>query len=219
MQGHIFLSRKSASMLPIMSTLVVNLPPGRCSRMPPSESHWEELTWSWAWSTGRRTSDQKLEPAAKAAWPYALLCAWSYLNDRDAAHDLMDHAVHKADEYLARHPDVADQKLVAHFKSFIRRRAKQIARKESHEIAYGLLPDLEHLLFRSPDVEQRVIAGEMLTRLSPVAQFVLDRRDQGYSWRQIAAGLELDHTVVRRAYFRELKSLLRSLSRSGESPR
>jgi len=31
--------------------------------------------------------------------------------------------------------------------------------------------------------------------------------------------LELDHTVVRRAYFRELKSLLRSVSWSGESPR
>ncbi|MGB6133628.1 MAG: hypothetical protein WBG54_17740 [Acidobacteriaceae bacterium] len=187
--------------------------------MPPSESHWEELTWSWAWSTGRRTSDQKLEPAAKAAWPYALLCAWSYLNDRDAAHDLMDHAVRKADEYLARHPDVADPKLVAHFKSFIRRRAKQIARKHSREIAYGLLPDLEHLLFGLPDVEQRVIADEMCGRLSPVAQFVFDRRDQGYTWRQIGAGLQLDHTVLRRAYFRELKSLLRSLSRSGESPR
>lgn len=35
-------------------------------------------------------SDQKLEIAAKAAWPYALLCSWSYLNDLAAAHDLMD---------------------------------------------------------------------------------------------------------------------------------
>jgi len=202
-----------------MSTLVVNPPPGRCSRMPPSESHWEELTWSWAWSTGRRASDQKLEPAARAAWPYALLCAWSYLNDRDAAYDLMDHAVRKADEYLARHPEVADLKLVAHFKSFIRRRAKQIARKYSREIACGLLPDLERLLVGLSNVEQQVIAGEMFERLSPVAQFVFDRREQGYSWRKIAAGLELDHTVVRRAYIRELESLRCGVSRSGESPR
>jgi len=218
-QEQIFLSRESASALPIMSTLVVNPPPGRCSRMPPSESHWEELTWSWAWSTGHRASDQKLEPAAKAAWPYALLCAWSYLNDRDAAHDLMDHAVRKANEYFDRHPEVADQKLVAHFKSFIRRRAQQMARKQSHEIAYGLLPDLEHLLIGSSNVEQRVIADEMFARLSPVTQFVLNRRHLGYTWREVAVELEVDHTVIRRAYFRELKSLLRSVSRSGESPR
>jgi len=218
-QEQVFLSCESAGALPIMSTLVVNPPPGRCSRMPPSESHWEELTWSWAWSTGRRASDQKLEPAAKAAWPYALLCAWSYLNDRDAAHDLMEHAVRKADEYLARHPEVADLKLVAHFKSFIRRRAQQIARKLSREISYGLLPDLEHLFVGLSNVEQRVIADEMFARLSPAAQFVFDRRDQGYSWRKIAAGLELDHTVVRRAYIRELESLRCSVSRSGESRR
>jgi hypothetical protein len=205
--------------LPIMSTLVVKSPPGSCSRMPPSEPHWEELTWSWAWSTGRRASDQRLEPAAKAAWPYALLCAWTYLNDRDLAHDLMDHAVRKADEYLGRHPNLPDEKLVGHFKGFIRRRAKQIVRKRSREIAYGLLPDLEHLLVGSSGLEQRVIAREMLARLSPFIQTVIDRRDLGYTWRQIAAEMELDHTVVRRAYIRELESLLRSVSQSGESPR
>jgi len=187
--------------------------------MPPSEPQWEELTWSWAYATGHRTSDQRLEPAAKAAWPYALLCAWSYLNDRDAAHDLMEHAVCKAGEYLARHPDLPDQKLVGHLKSFLRRRAKQIARSRRREIASGLLPELEHLLVGSSDAEEQTIAKEMLARLSPVTQVVFKRRDFGYTWREIAAELELDHTVLRRAYFRELKSLLRSVSPSGESPR
>lgn len=187
--------------------------------MPPIEPHWEELTWSWARSTGRHASDAKLEAAAKAAWPYALLCAWSYLNDRDAAHDLMDYAVRKTDDYLGRHPSLSDQKLVGQLKSHTRRRAKQIAHRQSREIAFGLLPELEHLLAAPADAEERVIAGELLSRLSPVTRAVFKRRDLGFTWREIAAELELDHTVVRRAYFRELESLLRSLSHSGESPR
>jgi hypothetical protein len=36
----------------------------------------------------------------------------------------------------------------------------------------------------------------------------------GYSWREIADSLEMDHTVVRRAYFREVETLLNELSRS-----
>jgi len=187
--------------------------------MPPSEPQWEDLTWSWACSTGHSTADQKMEPAAKAAWPYALLCAWSYINDRDAAHDLIEHAVRKADEYLDRHPDLPEQKLVGHLKSLIRRRAKQIAHSRRREIAFGLLPDLEHLLAGSSDAEQQLIAKEMLARMSPVTKVVFKRRDFGYTWREIAAELELDHTVLRRAYFRELKSLLRSVSPSGESSR
>ena len=211
--------RFGRAVLLIMSTLVGNPPPGRCSRMPPSEPHWEELTWSWAWSTGRRTSDQKLEPAAKAAWPYALLCAWAYLNDRDSAHDLMDHAVQNAADYLDRHPEVPDWKLTARIKSMLRRRAKQIAHKHRLEISCGSLFDIEHLLIEPPNLEQRSIAGELVSRLSPVMQSVHNQRHFGYTWREIAAELELDHTVVRRAYFRELKSLLRSVSPSGESPR
>lgn len=187
--------------------------------MPPTDPRWEELTWSWAWSTGRHTSDGKLEPAAKAAWPYALLCAWSYLNDCDSAHDLMDHAVQNAADYLTRHPDTPDWKLIARFKSVLRRRAKQIAHKHRLEIPYGSLFDLEHLLVERPDLEQQSMARELFSRLSPFTQSVLNRRHFGYTWREIAAELELDHTVVRRAYFRELESLLRSVSRSGESPR
>ena len=187
--------------------------------MPPSDPQSEQLTWSWTWSTGRAASDQRLEPAAKAAWPYALLCAWSYLNDRDSAHDLMDHAVQNAADYLARHPEAPDWKLIARIRSILRRRAKQIANKHRLEIPYGSLSDLEHLLSELPDLEQRSIAGELFSRLSPFTQSVINRRHFGYTWREVAAELELDHTVVRRAYFRELESLLRSLSRSGGSPR
>ena len=171
--------RLEPAALPIMSTLVVESPSGRCSRMPPSEPHWEELTWSWAWSTGRPTSDQKLEPAAKAAWSYALLCAWVYLNDRDYAHDLMDHAVQNAADYLDRHPESPDWKLVARIKSMLRRRAKQVAHRRRLESPSGSLFDLEGLLIEPSDLEQRSIAGELVDRLSPAVQSVHSQRYLG----------------------------------------
>lgn len=185
--------------------------------MPPTDPSCNELTWSWAWSTGHHTSDRKLESAAKAAWPYALLCAWTYLYDRDSAHNLMDHAVRNTAEYLTRHPESPDWKLIARLKSMIRRRAKQVAHKHSREISWGSLFELEHLLIELPDLEERSIAIELFSRLTPFTRSVLNRRYIGYTWREIAAELELDHTVVRRAYFRELESLLRALSQSGES--
>jgi len=92
-------------------------PSGRCSRMPPNGRTWQELTWSWAYSTGHPASDQRMEAAAKAAWPYALLCAWTYLNDHDFAYDLMDHAVHNASEYVGRHPDQPSNKLTAELRA------------------------------------------------------------------------------------------------------
>ena len=183
--------------------------------MPPME----DLSWSWAWSTGHLAFDQKLEPAAKAAWRYAQLCAWTYLNDRDAAHDLMEHAVRNAGEYFVRHPDSTEQKLTARIRSVLRRRAKQVAHQRRREVASGSLFDLEHLRSSAGEVEESAIASELFSRLSPFAQSVLNRREFGYKWREIAAELDLDHTVVRRAYFRELQSLLRSLSRPGEPPR
>ena len=108
--------------------LVVN-PPAPHTRMTPNGSNWKALTWSWAYSTGHPASDQKLEAAARAAWSYAFLCAWTYLNDHDAAVDLMDHAVTNASQYLARHSDTPEQKLTVRIKSVIRRRARQLAAK------------------------------------------------------------------------------------------
>jgi hypothetical protein len=94
--------------------------------MPPKSRNWKELTWSWAYSTGHPASDQKLEAAAHAAWPYAFLCAWTYLNDHDAAIDLMDHAVHNVSQYLARHSDPPEKELNVRIKSIIRRRARHL---------------------------------------------------------------------------------------------
>ena len=184
--------------------------------MPPKGRSWQELTWSWAYSTGHPASDQRLEAAAKAAWPYALLCAWTYLNDSEAAHDLMDHAVENASRYVARHPDSTSEKLTSRIKSVIRRRAKQLAAKRSRELSYGSLLDLEQVYAGQPEAEQRVYASELFAHLSPFAQSIVNWRWLGYSWREIAVQFEMDHTAVRRAYFRELESVLHRLSRPGD---
>jgi len=187
--------------------------------MPPRNRNWKELTWSWAYSTGHPASDQKLETAAHAAWSYASLCAWTYLDDHDAAIDLMDHAAQNASQYLARHSDTPVHKLIARIKSVLRRRAKQLAAKRSRELLSGLMNDIEDLYIDRLQAEKRVYGRELLSLLSPAAQPIFEWRWHGYSWREIGAKLEMDHSAVRRAYFRELGLVVRSLSPPGESPK
>jgi hypothetical protein len=78
-----------------------------------------------------------VDAAARAAWPYAQLCAWTYLNDHPAAHDIMDHAVEIASGYIARHTDYSDRKLLWRIKSVLKRRAQQLASKRRREISVG----------------------------------------------------------------------------------
>lgn len=199
--------------------LVVPPPPGRCSRMPPKGRTWQELTWSWACTTGHPASDQILEAAANAAWPYALLCAWTFLNDHDTAYDLMDHAIQNTTEYIARHPSVTSVKVKARVKSEIRRQAQCLARRQRREYPNGLATDFEAMCACQPDIEQHTYATEIFAGLSPFAQGIVNRRWLGYSWREIGRDLEMDYSEARKAYFRELGSLLRDLARPGDSPK
>lgn len=187
--------------------------------MPPKCSIGQGLTWSWAYSTGHPASDQNVDAAAKAGWSYALLCAWTYLNDEDSAHDLMDFAVQKAAGYAARHPDSPPNKLTGRIKSAIRRRAKQLAAARSRELSYGSLIGFEKVYTGQPEAEQRVFANELLARLSPFGQSIAKWRSVGYSWREIASQIQMDHTAIRRAYFREIEALVKSLSQPGDFPR
>jgi DNA-binding NarL/FixJ family response regulator len=157
-----------------------------------------------------------MEAAAIAAWPYAMFCAWTYLNDHAAAHDIMDLAVENVSGYISRHADCSDKKLLSRTKSVIKRRAQQESAKRNREIQFGSLIDMEKLYIGQPEAEQRVYAIEIFERLSPFAQSIVSRRSLGYSWRKIAEDLEMDHTAVRRAYFREVESLLHDLSQPGE---
>jgi len=175
--------------------------------MPPTEPSWEELTWSWARSTGRQASDQMIEAAAKAAWPFAVLCAWIYLSDQSSAHELMDHAVSNASQYLIRHQDTSTDKLTARIRSVLKRRAQQIAAKHRNELPSGSMTDLEAMISGESRIEEQIYASQLLSFLSPFAQSIAQWRWHGYTWREIAQQLDTDHTVVRRAYLRELKSV------------
>jgi hypothetical protein len=187
--------------------------------MPPNGRNWQVLTWSWACTTGHPASDQVLEAAANAAWSYALLCAWTFLNDHHVAHDLMDRAIRNATEYIARHPDVSSGKVNARIKSEIRREAKYLAAKQRRESSSGSASDFEALCATQPEIEQRIYANEIFVKLSPFAQGIINRRWLGYSWREIGRDLEMDYSELRKAYFRELGLLLKNLSRPGESPK
>ena len=185
--------------------------------MPPNGRSWQVLTWSWACTTGHPASDQVLEAAASAAWPYALLCAWTFLNDSHLASDLMDHAIQNATDYMTRHPDASSAKVNARVKSEIRREAKQLAFKQRRERPSGSASDFEAVCAAQPEIEQRIYASEIFAKLPPFAQGIINRRWLGYSWREIGRDLEMDYSEVRKAYFRELGLLLENLSRHGES--
>jgi hypothetical protein len=187
--------------------------------MAPKGRTWQELTWNWAFSTGHLASDQKLAAAAEAAWPYAVLYAWTYLNDLNSAHDLMDYAIENTRGYYARHPDYPLEKFKWRMRSSLKRRAKQQASKRGFELQAASLLQLQEGLFSEPIAEQHVYAKELLEALSPFARTIANRRWLGYSWREIARALEMDHTVVRRAFFREVEKLLAELSRARRGSR
>jgi DNA-directed RNA polymerase specialized sigma24 family protein len=113
-------------------------------------------------------------------------------------------------------PGCTETKLLWRMKSVIKRRARQQSTKRNREIPYGSLLDLEAMYTGPSDAEQRVYASELLARLSPFARSITEWRWLGYSWRKIAQHLDMDHTAVRRAYFREVESLLNTFSQSGE---
>lgn len=187
--------------------------------MPPNGRNWQVLTWSWACTTGHPASDQVLEAAADAAWPYALLCAWTFVNDPHIAHDLMDHAIRNATDYIARHPNASSAKVNARVKSEIRREAKRLAAKQRREFPSGSAAKFEAVCASHPEIEQRIYANEIFAKLSPFAQGIINRRWLGYSWREIGRDMQMDYSEVRKAYFRELGLLIANLSLPGESPK
>jgi DNA-directed RNA polymerase specialized sigma24 family protein len=127
----------------------------------------------------------------------------------------MDHAIHTASEYMRDHADVLAEHLVVRLKDIIRSRAKRIAAKSSREVSLGSLSELEKMLAVPPQAEQMAIASELFGRLSPFTQSVVRWRLLGYSWREIGQQLEMHHTAIRRAYLRELESLLESVPLRG----
>jgi RNA polymerase sigma factor (sigma-70 family) len=176
----------------------------------------KDRMWSWITPTSSSETNGMLKAAAAEVWPYALWCAWTYLHDREAAFDLMDRAIENTAGYASRLNDSAnEQRFVWRMKSVLSRLAKQEARKHRLEVPYGLLVDLEYAQSQYqaevPKVEQAVETKDILRRLSPEARNILKWTAMGYSWRQIANHLGVDRMTLRRAYDKEITTVLESL--------
>ncbi len=92
----------------------------------------------------------------------------------------MEHAVHNTCRYVARHPEAPPEKLTNRIKSVIRRRARQLSARRSRELPFGLTLDMEALLAGELEAEKRVFANELLSRMSPFARAIVNRRASGY---------------------------------------
>lgn len=182
----------------------------------PSE---QRSPWVWIQAGISPAASRDLEAAAEATWRYAVYCAWSYLNDRDAAYDLMDYAMEKMCKYIGRSSSqLRTGKLSSRFHSLVKRRAKQLARRRQTEVALGTLADLANLyqnLKQQPHEEQRLYVQEVLDKISPQARAVAAWRMMGYSWRWIGSNLGIEHSNLRRAFLREVLAALKTSSGGG----
>jgi len=174
------------------------------------------------WYVGSKQygAEHPIRKACAAAWPYALYCAMRYLRDQDKAYDLMDAAVENIERYYERFQGKrTSTQLLYRMLSVLNRLSKQWVRKR-REIPCGTLSDLDLItttLALKPEAEQAAYVSQVLARLSDRARLVTFWRVEGFTWRQIADRLGSDHTTVRRAYQKELRALLTTIS-GGEGP-
>ena len=158
-----------------------------------------------------RTIDATLRAACTLAWPYALYCATRFHRDIHVAHELMDEALPKAEQYILRSGRERELKEVCYrLLSLIKRLSKQ--RLRHAELPAGLLSDLEqitHQLGTSTPQEASAYLNQLLSRMSPQTRQIIHWRAAGHSFRQIAKELRCDHAAIIRAYNRELRELIR----------
>ena len=158
-----------------------------------------------------RTIDATLRAACTLAWPYALYCATRFHRDVHVAHELMDEALPKAEQYILRSGRERELKQVCYrLLSLVKRLSKQ--RLRHAELPAGLLSDLEHIthqLGTSTPQEASAYLNQLLSRMSPQTRQIIHWRAAGHSFRQIAKELRCDHATIIRAYNRELRELVR----------
>jgi hypothetical protein len=169
------------------------------------------LSEYWYPGTFDRTIDATLRAACTLAWPYALYCATRFPRDIHVAHELMDEALPKAQQYILRSGRERELKQVCYrLLSLVKRLSKQ--RLRHAELPAGLLSDLEqitHQLGTSTPQEASAYLNQLLSRMSPQTRQIIHWRAAGHSFRQIAKDLCSDHATIIRAYNRELRELVR----------
>ena len=158
-----------------------------------------------------RTIDATLRAACTLTWPYALYCATRFHRDIHVAHELMDEALPKAEQYILRSGRERELKQVCYrLLSLVKRLSRQ--RLRHAELPAGLLSDLEqitHQLGTSTPQEASAYLNQLLSRMSPQTRQIIHWRAAGHSFRQIAKELHSDHATIIRAYNRELRELVR----------
>lgn len=158
-----------------------------------------------------RTIDSTLRAACTLAWPYALYCATRFHRDIHVAHELMDEALPKAEQYILRSSRERELKPVCYrLLSLVKRISKQRLRRA--ELPAGLLADLEQITHQqgtSTPQEASAYLNQLLSRMSPQTRQIIHWRAAGHSFRQIAKELRSDHATIIRAYNRELRELVR----------
>ena len=161
---------------------------------------------------------QQLLSAVESTWPFAQMTAWSYLHDEAQTAEILEEALDKVRAYAIRSsPAPTTQKLTARLHSQIRRIAKQRANRIKEE-PLGSLVDLDSLLQpHFDDPSEQVFLERVLTELSPRARDVAAWLQMGYSWREIGATFEIDHSSLRRAFKREGAAALLKLKNANRS--
>ncbi len=168
-----------------------------------------DLLWRWE-SVLDEELKNKLSAAVQANWAYARLSAWSYLRDEAMAIEIVESAIEVVRAYALRSespPSV--KKLSARLHSQIRRIAKQGAHRLRREDLAGSLQDLEiYAPSVNPDPTKLLLLKQIFSILSPQAQEVWTWLWMGYSWREIGRSFQIDHSVVRLSFRKELDAAL-----------
>lgn len=167
-----------------------------------------------------RTIDSSLRAACSLVWPYAVYCAMRYHQDIHVAHELMDEALPKAEQYILRSGRERELRQVWYYLiSLVKRLSKE--RSRHTELPAGSLIDLEqiarHLAPSTPQDESAYV-NQLLSRMSPRTRQIIHCRVDGHSFRQIAKDLGSDHVTIIRAYYRELRELILPASSPKGSP-
>jgi hypothetical protein len=177
-----------------------------------------DLLWRWENVLDEELKN-KLSVAVQANWAYARLSAWSYLRDETLAVEMMEKAIEAVRSYALRSTSPpSTKKLSARLHSQIRRIAKQGAHRLQRENLAGSLHDIEiYAPTINPDPTDLLLLKQIFSLLSPQAQDIWTWLWMGYSWREIGKSFQIDHSVVRMSFRREVDAALAHLGNTRKS--
>ncbi len=161
---------------------------------------------------------QQLLSAVESTWSFAHMTAWTYLHDEAQAAEIVEEALEVVSAYALRSvPAPTTRKLTARLHSQVRRLVKQRANRIKEE-SIGSVVDLDSLLQPGLDhPAEQMFLERILAELTPRARDVARWLQMGYSWREIGATFNIDHSSLRRAFIKEGAAALLKLRGANRS--